>query len=1166
MAEPIADATAAVYRVARDFLTRARDAARREDAAREAPIDFEPLAEWADASMDNEPAAPAILKGWLEDVRDRRLDYQQQFLRWREAEFFAAVLDGLGGDKKWKENFEDHVTRAAVDIVSDDMGTEAFNEIFRRVPVEHQHDFAVYLAWLVSRQDVTGVPPEAMLVSYLMLIKGVTLRSIAPLRNDARNWFFRGLAYPIKVLDKLGLADSAAEVSERMVEKQIAFLDGFGDGGPLQTPLEKFQEVRRDPQLAVPALRELLVHYAKKFNDALSLIAGQGEPALTETRERFHRDVRDGVEVPPLVVFKDDSGLHARMLLEQPLEAAMGELRDEGLRINQAFSPTVPPNDPAFAGQKAALERDMEMVMSAYLNMMVTYAAVTGDADRFAPAFSKAASWFDGNLREREPIKALYMEMLKNPFVDYDQEFVIPGHNDSSRLFDVRRLKGESGSPVRRVRSRDVYAGKLREFLSKLKALSQHGQQVLPDSDLEHLVLSNVRAMLSAEVLDTNVLAVIGEVLTYKYMPQSIWAIMQPPADIPDDIRAQIAVPPRPFVRRGTILKIGIRHLRHLIRKDAAWQYMRLSNLRFEFQKRDEYVGAGTDAVEYTLLDEDGNLNETSKLVRVDERDQQPYLILDGAVSDIKLFGLGDEGGSRVVHELAVKNEESLVSQAREYVWDLTADGGRTKENEFSVRMGTIRNLLDREETKQLGTDQLFPLLDELRRLVTEGLVRGEEGIDFTKLKDHTDFKRDALDGRLAESAMVNASGKALAQLRGLQYDDTFDVDRDKVEELKARDKEPSVLRRIRDGKEALQGMIQKKRTKFNRLVDDALGSVVVGRSPVCAVDGGEPTELQRLMKDAVDNADRYLAKQYQMFGMWGMFNLMLIAVLFYLLYKIWQVLFQYYQFRSAAQSAVSTPNSNNIFDPPTTTTTTIGSRRPRTSPSTACLPGRRSRAGCVASARRAGWIWARRWTAPRTSTRRRSPRTRRRTGTMGIEDARRGRTGDFFVRWMPEMIEKAIPALLVLGAVGVNKVLPNEVVRRRLTAIMYRLGVVMTLGMSKNPRVGPIWNRTVEPVVVDLVDNFAYAIREGLVKGLRSDNGRGTPLPSLPLLPLPLPVPVATPPPSPPPSPQSPPPPPPQTPTPPPLPPPVDEQAAAPRTETAEPKRRVAWWRLKSA
>lgn len=87
-------------------------------------------------------------------------------------------------------------------------------------------------------------------------------------------------------------------------------------------------------------------------------------------------------------------------------------------------------------------------------------------------------------------------------------------------------------------------------------------------------------------------------------------------------------------------------------------------------------------------------------------------------------------------------------------------------------------------------------------------------------------------------------------------------------------------------------------------------------------------------------------------------------------------------------------------------------------------------------------------------------------------------------------MIAKAFPALLIFGALGVNKLLPNEVVRTKLTAVMYRLGVALTLGMSKHPKAGPVWNKTVEPVVVDFLDNVTHAVREGLVKGLRSDGG----------------------------------------------------------------------------
>ena len=89
--------------------------------------------------------------------------------------------------------------------------------------------------------------------------------------------------------------------------------------------------------------------------------------------------------------------------------------------------------------------------------------------------------------------------------------------------------------------------------------------------------------------------------------------------------------------------------------------------------------------------------------------------------------------------------------------------------------------------------------------------------------------------------------------------------------------------------------------------------------------------------------------------------------------------------------------------------------------------------------------------------------------------------------------MRRILTALLLLGAVGANKALPNEVVRKKLTAFMYRAGVVLTLGMSRHREAGPVWTRTVEPLVVDLLDNIAHSVSEGLVKGLRSDNGGGS-------------------------------------------------------------------------
>jgi hypothetical protein len=76
---------------------------------------------------------------------------------------------------------------------------------------------------------------------------------------------------------------------------------------------------------------------------------------------------------------------------------------------------------------------------------------------------------------------------------------------------------------------------------------------------------------------------------------------------------------------------------------------------------------------------------------------------------------------------------------------------------------------------------------------------------------------------------------------------------------------------------------------------------------------------------------------------------------------------------------------------------------------------------------------------------------------------------------------------LMILGGLGVHRAIPNDVVRAKLTVWMYRLGVALTLGMSRHPRVVPVWKKTVEPFVVDAIDNVSYAVSNGLVKGLRS-------------------------------------------------------------------------------
>ena len=68
-------------------------------------------------------------------------------------------------------------------------------------------------------------------------------------------------------------------------------------------------------------------------------------------------------------------------------------------------------------------------------------------------------------------------------------------------------------------------------------------------------------------------------------------------------------------------------------------------------------------------------------------------------------------------------------------------------------------------------------------------------------------------------------------------------------------------------------------------------------------------------------------------------------------------------------------------------------------------------------------------------------------------------------------------------------KKIPNEKLYGLVNGLCYKAGVVMTLGLSKWKFSAKIWNQTIEPYFVDLIDNTAGAAIKGFVDGLRSDN-----------------------------------------------------------------------------
>ena len=69
-----------------------------------------------------------------------------------------------------------------------------------------------------------------------------------------------------------------------------------------------------------------------------------------------------------------------------------------------------------------------------------------------------------------------------------------------------------------------------------------------------------------------------------------------------------------------------------------------------------------------------------------------------------------------------------------------------------------------------------------------------------------------------------------------------------------------------------------------------------------------------------------------------------------------------------------------------------------------------------------------------------------------------------------------------------VLKKVPNDKIYNSVEKLFKGLGVAMTLGLGKFKLTKKYWNGTVEPWVIDLVENTVGAAVNGFVKGLRSD------------------------------------------------------------------------------
>lgn len=75
------------------------------------------------------------------------------------------------------------------------------------------------------------------------------------------------------------------------------------------------------------------------------------------------------------------------------------------------------------------------------------------------------------------------------------------------------------------------------------------------------------------------------------------------------------------------------------------------------------------------------------------------------------------------------------------------------------------------------------------------------------------------------------------------------------------------------------------------------------------------------------------------------------------------------------------------------------------------------------------------------------------------------------------------------VGVAFVLKKIPNNVIKAKFGKLMYGLGITCTLGMAKWKWSKGIWNKSIEPWVIDAIDNIVVGGIDSFVQGLRSDN-----------------------------------------------------------------------------
>ncbi len=75
------------------------------------------------------------------------------------------------------------------------------------------------------------------------------------------------------------------------------------------------------------------------------------------------------------------------------------------------------------------------------------------------------------------------------------------------------------------------------------------------------------------------------------------------------------------------------------------------------------------------------------------------------------------------------------------------------------------------------------------------------------------------------------------------------------------------------------------------------------------------------------------------------------------------------------------------------------------------------------------------------------------------------------------------------IGVAWILKKIPNKTLKAKFGSFMYGLGVTCTLGLAKWKITKKLWNKTIEPWVIDAIDNIFVTGITKFVDGLKSDN-----------------------------------------------------------------------------